>query len=995
MFEDRKSSNLPRTTRVVRGGVLLGLEKEKVTEETTWNELLLDPECRACSLWQGAQTVCLRSDGSEHPRVLFVGEAPGKEEDRLGRPFIGRSGELLREAIAATGVSDEYWRIANSVRCIPWETGQNKITKPSKEQIAACRKYLIAEIVSINPELIVLLGNTALESLLGRTGVTSMRGSLVTKKIDGKPYEVYVTVHPASVLYSQRDEDRIRFFQDIKDAFAVLDREKKAASAVTYLDTYKSASSYLEGLLVKYESGELKIIAVDVETEGLSPFVEKTIIGTPPLLHCISIAYEEGRSAVIPWDHPESPFSSSEKAKLKPLLKKVLETIPCTGQNYKYDYKWLKHVLGIDTNIVFDTMLASYFIYSRTVRHGLKYQAHYHLGLPTYTDAIDEFWEQSKLKKEQQGYFSQLPMSMIYPYAGCDADYTLRLTNLHEQKLREEGLLKSYRNLMIFPLKSLADAELSGAYIEPQELAQTTESYAEYLAELEDFINGTDLVDEMLTFEAVKTIINKSTTEPVETKRKTKKEQFIITSKSSNEQIEEAVTKYPEQIGQIRSGLRMKPTEVGRMKTLLFDYMGLPIVKRTKTGAASTDRESLDELETILANGEELSDSGLPSSFVASVERNADEVQEKKDLLRALKEYKTYAKVYGTYLDGMKRFICPGDLVHCTYNQSGTATGRMSCSDPSLHTIPWHSDAKKIFQSRWKKSGGLVVELDYSQMEVRILAAVTQDPGLCAAYESGQDVHTYVASQIYKIPYSEDFPREKRRHAKITTFRMIYGGGAESLAKDTGLSLQEAESIMREFFKSFPRVREYLEEQKAFIEQHGYCESIFGRRRVVDQVEFERAGRVGRIGINTPIQASCSDMTLLALARQHARYKREGLRSILFGFVHDSLDDDVYPGELLKVLKIAKEEMEETPRKLYKWLNVPVKTDMEVGISWGHLCKAKILDEQTLHFEGVVDYFNPLVEACTEKLGAKVVGKLKRVDIDGEAGYGADLEFPS
>lgn len=343
------------------------------------------------------------------------------------------------------------------------------------------------------------------------------------------------------------------------------------------------------------------------------------------------------------------------------------------------------------------------------------------------------------------------------------------------------------------------------------------------------------------------------------------------------------------------------PKQVGE---ILFGKLKLvDNPKRTKTGQYVTNEEVLQSL-------------GAKHPIVA-------------DILA----YRGLKKLLGTYVDALPKLVNKQTgHIHTSFNQAITATGRLSSSDPNLQNIPVRDDdGKEIRKCFIPEPGCLFFSADYSQIELRIMAHLSGDENMIEAFREGVDIHRATAAKIWHKPLNE-VSDTQRKQAKQANFGIIYGITAFGLAQRMGIANGEARDLIADYFKTFPKVRDYMEEAKRQAREKGYVETLFGRRRYLPDINSRNAtvrGFAERNAINAPIQGSEADIIKLAMTKIHARFKAEGIRSKMILQVHDELNFSVYPEEKENVEKIVVEEMQNAYA-----LAVPLIADTGWGKNW-------------------------------------------------------------
>ena len=339
------------------------------------------------------------------------------------------------------------------------------------------------------------------------------------------------------------------------------------------------------------------------------------------------------------------------------------------------------------------------------------------------------------------------------------------------------------------------------------------------------------------------------------------------------------------------------PKQLGEM---LFDTMGLPHGKKTQRGW-STDAETLESLRDY-------------------------------PLVEDVLEYRAYQKLNSTYVEGLLKVIGEDGRIHSTFNQTEARTGRLSSDNPNLQNIPIRTELGSQLRAYFiAKPGCVLVDADYSQIELRILAHITGDEHMQQAFLNGEDIHRSTAAKIYGIPQSEVTPR-LRSSAKAINFGIMYGKGAYSLSKDIGVTVKEADAFLKNYLDAFPKVSGYMDKTIADAKKRGYVSTLFGRRRALPELassNFNVRSSGERMARNTPIQGTAADVIKLAMVRVWKRLRAEKLDSRLILTVHDELIVEAPEAEAEYAARILREEMEGCVAYA-----VPLSTDVHAGKNW-------------------------------------------------------------
>lgn len=323
----------------------------------------------------------------------------------------------------------------------------------------------------------------------------------------------------------------------------------------------------------------------------------------------------------------------------------------------------------------------------------------------------------------------------------------------------------------------------------------------------------------------------------------------------------------------------------------------------------------------------------------ASYSTNAavlEELAEEYEIARLILEYRKFAKLKSTYTEALPALIDPKDgRIHTSYNQTVTATGRLSSSNPNLQNIPIRTDEGNKIRNAFvaqDRENGLILSADYSQIELRLLAHISQDKHLMEAFNNGIDVHTLTASKVFDVSI-ENVTKEMRYKAKAVNFGIIYGQSKYGLAKALGISNAEAEDFINKYFSTYPRVKAYMEGTIREVEENGFVETIFGRRRYLETELASSNAMIREFGkraaINQPMQGTAADLMKMAMIDFAKKLKGNNLKSKMIMQVHDELVVEVYKPELEKVKELVKEAME-----LGQPLDVPLVVDINAGESW-------------------------------------------------------------
>ena len=335
---------------------------------------------------------------------------------------------------------------------------------------------------------------------------------------------------------------------------------------------------------------------------------------------------------------------------------------------------------------------------------------------------------------------------------------------------------------------------------------------------------------------------------------------------------------------------------------ILFNKLGLPVLKKNKRGY-STDAEVLNKLKG------------------------------KHDIIEDILDYRQVTKLISTYTEGLISLTDENSRIHSVFNQTGTSTGRLSSSDPNLQNIPVKTELGKKFRQFFipQNDNYVIIDADYSQIELRLLAHISNDENMISAFIDGEDIHTSTAARVFNMPLEAVTP-DLRKRAKAVNFGIVYGIGEYSLSEDLGISMSEAKKYIESYLSGYPKVRQYLSDIKESAKANGYVTTMFSRRRYIPEISasnknLQHFGE--RVAMNSPIQGSAADIIKLAMINVRSRLIKEGLDAKIILQVHDELLLEANKECANKVLELLVEEMQNVVK-----LSVPLEVDAHIGDNW-------------------------------------------------------------
>ena len=356
-------------------------------------------------------------------------------------------------------------------------------------------------------------------------------------------------------------------------------------------------------------------------------------------------------------------------------------------------------------------------------------------------------------------------------------------------------------------------------------------------------------------------------------------------------------------------GYKFNLNSTQQLSVALFETLGLesPTKKKTSSGHFSTNAAVLEAM------------------------------QGSHSVVDLILEYRELAKLQSTYVSALPLQVNPRTgRVHTSFSQTGSVTGRLASSNPNLQNIPTRTDIGRRVRSGFVSApGSVLLSVDYSQIELRIVAHMSQDEAMIAAFKAGQDIHAATAAAVYGVPLDQ-VTKEQRRHAKAINFGLIYGMSAFGLSRSTGLTLAEAENFVKAYFNQFPRVKTYLDEIRQIATRQGYVETLLGRRRyfpnLATATNANVRNREEREAINAPIQGTAADILKIATIRMPVALSKAGLNAKLILQVHDELLLECPENEMVETVNLVQKVMESAYQ-----LSVKLATDARFGTDWGNM----------------------------------------------------------
>ena len=685
-----------------------------------------------------------------------------------------------------------------------------------------------------------------------------------------------------------------------------------------------------------------KILSLDTETTSTSA-IEAELVG-------LSFAVKEFEAFYVP-----VPANREEALQIVNIFKPVYENeeILKIGQNLKYDLEVLRNY-GIELKgKMWDTMIAHYLIQPE-LHHNMDYMAE---TILKYQKIHTE--ELIGKKGKNQLTMRDLSPQKVNEYACENADIALRLKNNLETELRNKECEELFYNIEMPLMQVLAEMEINGVCIDATSLKETSKIFSNRLKEAkkdiykiagEEFnISSPKQVGEIL-FGKLKIIDNP---------KKTKSWQYV-TNEKELEEIKEShpiVGKILEyrKLNSILSERTKKKTAIKQMPDLFGFIQEQDDEKNSSKQSHLEVSKQMNQLEkeiyelagekfkimspkqvgTILFDKMKVIDNPQKTETWQYVtnEEILQQLKGKHEIVEKILNYRETEKLMGTYVDALPSLVNKKTgHIHTSFNQTVTATGRLSSSDPNLQNIPVRGeDGKEIRKVFVPEPGCLFFSADYSQIELRVMAHLSGDENMINVFKEGKDLHAATAATIYKKNIDE-VTRDERTKSKRANFGIIYGITVFGLAERLDISREESKQLIDGFFQTFPKVKDYMDNAIEEARQKGFVETLFGRRRYLKDINSHNAtvrGFAERNAINAPIQGTAADIIKVAMIQIYRRFKAENLKSKMILQVHDELNFSVYPDEKEKVERIVIEEMQKAIE-----MKVPLIADCGFGNNW-------------------------------------------------------------
>lgn len=813
--------------------------------------------------------------------IVFISDGPSSADIFEGSPFKGPEGTLLYKVLEYNGIPKSSTFITYACMC---RLSMDKVKKGyQKTEMQQCRKRLVDHINKLSPRIVIPLGNVAIQSLLG--------SKLTVSTVHGQSFwsdEIHAwimpTFNPKALMKSPKNFSE--FEQDISKIHVILNGgtenlKEELKTECWVADTPKRAMQAINFLKTQRK------VACDIETQGFNFRKHK--------VYCLACSWQKGKAIIFTASMLADPFISHA-------LKHFLEspTIDFIWHNGKFDIKFFPKY-NIKAKVDRDTMLKHYAVDERRGTHDLEQVSQILLGAIDYKS---QFW------KKWKPFIMDLPAEALielYEYCGSDADYTFRIDDVLEARLIQEGALRAYKELLIPASNVFAEIEQYGFWVDAENLQAAEDKY-------ELIVNGLR--------ESLNEVAFSVGWDPLEYQKFT--------------------------------GAKKPPKEFNvnswqQLGYVLFDLLGLPMHK----GKRSTDEDALTYLANkVLGRPKEKYYEELykPRDTDTKEQINELKKQEKaayksavddwtslgapQKFVQSLMTYREKKILLSTFIGGIRRALQDDGRIHASFLLHATETGRLACKEPNMQNMPRLSEIRNILSV---PPGYKLLQGDYSQAELRVLAVLSQDPFLMKVYYDGGDLHDAVALKLF----GEGFTKEQRVRAKAVNFGLAYGRTEFTIAEEYDIPVEDARFVIQEWFANIPVAGAYIKARRQDPKHTGETvTTVYGRRRRFPLITEDNAWNIENEAVNFPISSTAADLTLKSTILINEEFKRQNIDAHIINEVHDSIMVEVRDECVDQAIEIMRYVMQTIPGQVLN-TDMPFKADFEIGTHWGSLAKIK------------------------------------------------------
>ena len=848
--------------------------------------------CVACGLHEGALTPCLGGNGKDvGPLLAIVAEQPSHEDDIGELAFSSWEGRYISDLLREMGVvaRRDCW-VTYAVRC------RQRVGKLSPKSVKACREHLHAELLRVRPKVVVTLGAAAHQAMAGtsRGGLTGERGSIVGVEVTGPELVPDGTTRLTKVTFPHLPAWSVGYVQRNPAAAGELAADLQRAVAVARdggrvpelpVTRYRAVLTEADCAEALAEVRRAKRIAWDTETAGtdpLNPFLDGGRIV------CVTFSTEPGTGWLIPFDHTDRESEASCRIEVSEescerLVRRILQkgSAPLVGQNLKFDMLWVERRFGFRPRLpAFDCAVAHHLLFEEggsAGGHGLKRLAWAHTeAMGGYELPLERAFPDLYQRMDTLPIINEAdPRASLLWYACGDVDVALQVQDSLAPLLIEEGLV-DVLDLEMDKLGLLVSMESEGMPVDWGLCAALEEKFTTATATMLAALRDLPAVARV----------------------------------------------------EAAQGAPFNPASPVQMRKLLVDELGLEPSSYTATGAVSTAADALDAWAEDFPPG-----SG-----------------EAGEVLALLSAYRATTKLLSAYITALPTHRCSDGRVHPRFKQFTVKTHRLSAEAPNVMQLPRSAGVVEVWPGAGVSKGDVkalyavpedeyLAEVDYSQIELRVAALMSQDPLMCDVYLQGRDLHTETAARIYGKP-AEAVTPEERTAAKSVNFGIIYGMSAPALARNIGVSISEAEDMLGAFWSAYAGLRAWSERMRGMASREGFVSSLFGHRRHLPAAmsrDFQLKESALRQAGNAPIQTTASNLCIYSAAYLDRILREDGWRSRVVSQVHDSIIVRGPEFEQPGAVALAVDVLENPP---FDWalgedpalpLHVPLVADAKVG----------------------------------------------------------------
>lgn len=840
----------------------------------------LDSSCKRCPLHLSARNVCVGPEGPNPstPRVVFVTGTPGWDREPRA---------LLRHACEEYGIED--YCLTSVVKCeLP--TDRN----PYKKEMRACTGYLATQLMKWQPDVVVALGNIALEALTGQTGISKVAGRF----IEGGPYLILPMYHPSAIT---RDERKLPEFETGFQALRSRLLGEKPAHQYEYLE-FTAAVDRLEAMA----SGK-GLYSVDLETTSLNPRFGQ--------IRTVSFCEADGKAWWTQW-------GSALEEHVYNLL---MSGRPMIAHNAVFEVKWLlwKVVRRFHPSWrtvrwpVEDTLLLHHLLHEDPP-HNLSLLAKLHTSIGGYDDEMELF------KATNPDAYRTVPISLLGNYNAGDADACFRLQSVfrqrmakHDRKHGDPTLADLYWEVTEPSVWVVAHCELHGRKFDTTLAGELHKALlAEEREALDYMLNHSEVKAYQKDRKKQVKAANRDRKElaaQIKAARKAQDKDYLEELVAARTQHDKMAPKPLKSWGDYPEGT-FNPNSSEQLSELLFTRLRTPVRATTDGGAPSSAEKHL-----------------LP-------------VQDHHPFIPVYLTWKKANTLRQRYLEKrLLPYVCKDSFIYGTYMIHGTGTGRWASRDPNLQNVA--PRLKDLFTSRFED--GVILEADFSQLELRLVAWASNCDPLLEAFLKGEDVHLKTAHGICQQKFGREAKdkEERKKYGKTPNFGLTYCAGPNQFAVIGGLSLEEAKEIREFWLDLYWPIPQYMKKMQRHVERHGWIRGYFGRmRRLKDYDSHDRKKQIHALlaGSNFPIQNLAAELNAWAFARAAAEIAGRGMESLPLGATHDSMTFDCPAHEAVEVGRICRYWMTEAIAVRWPWIGIAMGSDPEAGRTWGSMVEMEI-----------------------------------------------------